>query len=256
MSIESAKQTVKGFMQNVGKSVLSTQFPYDFEMYMCMLELADSQGNTIDTFTFPIMPDSIQKIEPKRTSIVNTAGGITVLTSPTYTPKEISIRGNFGRTFKILIGESDGASLVGSAFSISAGKRALYQMQGKSTSSLNMPSFDAGIKTGFGCIKTLQSIIDKSNGVDENGLPLKLFFYNMALGESYLVTIPPSGVTFSQNVAKNMIWEYSLNMVVVAPLESVLGNKSLTSIAKSCASSAIQKGVNDFASSLTGNIVV
>lgn len=236
--------------------MLATQFPNDFEVYMCSLELTDSNDNTIDVFTFPIMPENIDKTEPKRTTIVNTAGGVTVLTSPVFMPQSISIKGNFGSTFKILLSGSDSVSLTGAAFSIAAGKRSLYQLQGKNTSSLNMPSFNAGIKTGYGCIKILQSIIDKSNGVDSLGLPMKLFFYNMALGESYLVTIPPRGVTFSQNVQKNMVWEYDLEMTVIAPLEAVLGaGKVKSSLTKLCASNAIQKGINEFASSISKGLL-
>lgn len=256
MSVQSAIQTVSGLISTVGRAAISTLYPNDFELYMCSLELADSQGNTIDMFTFPIMPENISKSEPKRTSIINTAGGITVLTSPVFCPKEINIRGNFGRQFKILISTTDSASLTGAAFSISAGKRALYQIQGKDTSAIKAPDFDVSIKTGYGCIKILQSIIDKSNGVDENGYPMRLYFYNMALGESYLVTIPPSGISFSQNLGKNMIWEYNLNMTVIAPLEAVLGSSKVTSsITSMCAAATIQKGVNDLASSLTNNMV-
>lgn len=255
-SIQEAQKAVMGLVSTVGRSIISTQYPNDFELYMCSLELADSQGNTIDNFVFPVMPEGITKSEPKRTTILNTAGGITVLTSPVFCPKEISIRGNFGRTFKILISTGEAGALTGAAFSISAGKRALYQIQGKSTSSLKTPNFDASLKTGYGCIKTLQAIIDKSNGVDENGFPMQLYFYNMALGESYLVTIPPSGISFAQNIQKNMIWEYNLNMTVIAPLEAVLGSSKVTSsITQMCTAAAIQKGVNDLASLLTSNMV-
>lgn len=254
--LDSVVKTAKSTLKNLGRSMMATQFPNDFEVYMCSLELTDSKDNTIDVFTFPISPESIDKSEPKRTTVVNTAGGITVLTSPVFTPQSISIKGNFGRTFKILLSGSDSVSLTGAAFSISAGKRYLYQLQGKSTSSLKMPSFDVGIKTGYGCIKILQSIVDKSNGVDSLGFPMKLYFYNMAFGESYLVTIPPRGITFSQNVSKNMIWEYNLEMTVIAPMEAVLGTKGAKgSLVSACASNVIQKGVNEFASSLSKGLL-
>lgn len=253
------KQRAVNLAQTVGRSALATLYPNDFEVYFCALELTDSQGQTIDTFTFPINPESISKTEPKKTTILYTAGGTTVLTSPVYVPKEINIKGNFGRTFKILINTNDGFSLNGSAFSISAGKYALHQIQGKDTSSLTAPAFDVNVKTGFGCIKILQAIIDKSNGVDELGLPLRLYFYNLALGESYLVTIPPSGISFSQNLQKNMIWDYSLNMTVIAPLEAVTtvgGNNIKSSLISICSTSAIQKSVNDLASVISSNMIV
>ena len=73
----------------------------------------------------------------------------------------------------------------------------------------------------------------------------------MALGESYLVVVPPTGLSFSQNLQKNMIWEYNLSMTAIAPLESVAGTKKAkTALTKICAAGAIQKGVNDLAATL------
>lgn len=233
--------------RDLGKNALAALFPNDFEVYLCSLELVDSQDNVIDFFTFPVSPESISKIEPKKTQIRQTAGGTTVLTSTVYVPEEINIKGNFGRNFKILLNIGrEGTSLSGAAFSLSGGKYALNQIIGKETSSMKVPAFDLGVKTGFGCIRMLKGIISKSNGVDKLGLPFKLYFYNLAFGESYLVTIPPAGITFSQNMAKNMIWEYNLNMTAIAPLESVIGeSKARRSSAKIlCTSSAIQKSMS------------
>lgn len=242
-----------GLIRSIGKSALSALYPNDFEVYICSLELVNSKGDTIDFFTFPISPESISKTEPKKTQIRQTAGGTTVLTSTVYVPEEINIRGNFGRNFKILL--SLGTSLSGAAFSLSAGKYALSQIMGKNTSALKTPPFDLGIKSGFGCIRMLKGIISKSNGVDENGLPFNLYFYNLAFGESYLVTIPPSGITFSQNMAKNMIWEYNLNMTAIAPLEAVIGTTAAkSSIRKLLAADAIQKGISAVADTVS-NII-
>lgn len=98
----------------------------------------------------------------------------------------------------------------------------------------------------------MQAIISKSNGVDKSGLPFKLFFYNMALGESYLVVVPPAGLNLSQNLQRNMIWEYNLSMTAIAPLESVKSGKTKTSLTKILAVGAIQKGVNDLAATIAG----
>lgn len=247
-----AIKTAAGIIETAGRAILASQFPNDFEVYLCTLELADSQGNTIDFFTFPINPNNITKTDPKRETIRNTAGGITVMSTPTFTPQEINIRGDFGRTFKILLSIGGGmSSVTGAGYSLSAGKYSLTSISGKNTFGLQTPAFDAGIKTGFGCIKMLQGIISKSNGVDKTGLPLRLYFYNLALGESYLVVIPPSGITFSQNLNKNMIWEYNLTMTAIAPLDAVAGSaKAKTALTKICAAGAIQKGVNDLAASI------
>lgn len=250
----SAANKALNLIQNLGRSVVATQYPDDFEYYMCSLELVNSRGNTIDFFTFPIMPDGINKIEPKRNTVRSTLGGLVVLSSPTAVTQTISLQGNFGRMFKILL-SGNTPSLQGIAFSLSAGKKKLYQIQGKNTSSLKGLPFDVGIKTGYGCVKILQSIIDKSNGVDETGKPLRLYFYNMAFGESYLVAVPPSGVSFTQNLQKNMIWEYNLNLSSIAPLEAVVGSTKIkTTLLKACAADAIQKSVNGLAKDISSSL--
>lgn len=59
--LDSVVKTAKSTLKNLGRSMMAAQFPNDFEVYMCSLELADSKGNTIDVFTFPISPESIDK---------------------------------------------------------------------------------------------------------------------------------------------------------------------------------------------------
>lgn len=249
-SVKAIQKKSLDLVNTVGKAALSTMFPNDFEVYLCSLELTTSKGKTIDFLSFPIMPESIQKIETKRTSVRNTAGGITVLSSPIYAPSEINIKGNFGRTFKILVSENESAE--GIAYSTKSGKYSLYQIGSKKVPSLMTPAFDAGIKSGYGASKILEAIVSKSNGVDIDGKPFRLYFYNMALGESYLVVIPPNGISFSQNVGKNMIWEYNINMTVIAPLEAVKDQAGPTSLIKKLGSAAIQKSVNDLATTVAG----
>lgn len=247
----SIQEKAIGMIQTVGKATLSAMFPDDFEFYMCALELTTAEGDTIDYFTFPITPSSITKTDNKRTSIQNTAGGIVALTSPTFVPQDISIRGTFGRIFKILINNT--SSGAGTAFSLSNGIKSLQQLTKKAVS-MKTPAFDASVKTGYGALKILQSIVAKSNGVDNNGKPFRLFFYNLALGESYLVVVPPNGITFSQGEQRNMIWDYNLNMIAVAPLDAVKNASSGTSLVKIMATAVIQKSVNDLANFVSKRI--
>lgn len=249
-SVSTIQKKAIEMVGTLGRAALATLYPNDFEIYLCSLELTDSQGRTIDFFTFPIMPDSIRKSELKRSTVRNTAGGITTLTSPIYSPSEINIRGNFGKNFKILLSENE--SVSGVAFSIRNGMYDLYQIGSKNSSNLKTPDFDISVKTGFGASRILKAIISKSNGVDNDGKPFRLYFYNMAFGENYLVTIPPSGAEFSMNIQKNMIWEYNINMTVIAPLEAVKNSPGSSSMVKKLASSTIQKSVNDLASYVAG----
>lgn len=72
---QSAIQKAGSLIETAGRAILASQFPNDFEVYLCTLELADSKNNTIDFFTFPITPNAISKTEAKRENIRNTAGG-------------------------------------------------------------------------------------------------------------------------------------------------------------------------------------
>lgn len=235
--------------QQLGMQTLASVYPYDFEWYMCALELTDSKDNTIDYLAFPIQPDSIQKTEPTRNNIKKSMAGVTVLSNDAYVPQDITIRGSFGRQFKLLLNfkQITGNSVQ---YSVANGVYSLYQMSGKA-SSINYSNFNAAVKNGYGIIKILQAIVSKSVGLDDEGKPFKLYFYNMALGESYLVAIPPSGVQFSQDVSKNMVWSYSITMKTLAPLDAVkteekgsLG-KELAVASISAGVSMLAQGVND-----------
>lgn len=234
--------------QQLGMQTLSSVYPYDFEWYMCALELTDSKDQTIDYLAFPIQPDSIQKSEPTRNNIKKSMAGVTVLSNDAYIPQDITIRGSFGRQFKLLLNVKE-IKGKNSQYSTVNGVYSLYQKAG--ASAINYPSFNVAAKNGYGIIKILQAIVNKSVGLDDEGKPFKLYFYNMALGESYLVAIPPSGAQFSQDVSKNMVWSYSITMKTLAPLDAVREEQSgslrkeLSATAVAAGVSMVAQGVND-----------
>ena len=234
--------------QQLGMQTLSSVYPYDFEWYMCALELTDSKDQTIDYLAFPIQPDSIQKSEPTRNNIKKSMAGVTVLSNDAYIPQDITIRGSFGRQFKLLLNVKE-IKGKNSQYSTVNGVYSLYQKAG--ASAINYPSFNIAAKNGYGIIKILQAIVNKSVGLDDEGKPFKLYFYNMALGESYLVAIPPSGAQFSQDVSKNMVWSYSVTMKTLAPLDAVREEqegslrKELSATAVAAGVSMVAQGVND-----------
>lgn len=237
-------QSMMDMTRSIGIEAVSRLYPNDFEVYMVALELTDSDDNMIDYLVFPILPDAVSKTEPTRTNIKKSLAGVTVLTNPSFTPQEINIKGSFGRQFKILRGKQSGA-----AWSVNNGKYDLLSIKSKLAMNLNFGEFDVGVKTGYGVIKILKAMADKSVGLGENGKPLRLYFYNMALGESYLVAIPPSGVQYSQDVSKNMIWNYNLTMMTLAPLEAVQSKSNLgASLSENLLPSLIQTGVSELAS--------
>jgi hypothetical protein len=208
---------------------------------MIALELVDGAGDTIDYFAFPILPSAITKSENKRINIKKAFKSTLILTSTAYTPQDINIRGNFGRAFKILAGPKEILSGIAFVSSVKNGIFGLFSGKG-----LTMPSlqFNQFVKTGYGATKLLQSIIQKSDGSDQNG-PYRLYLYNFALGESYLVVAPTKALTLEQNDANmNMIWNYNLNLTIIAPLELVKNITPLSSLRNLFEANVVQNAVN------------
>lgn len=241
-TIESALRYISG----MGLSMANAALPYDIEYYMVALELTDGGGNTIDYFSFPIMPSSITKTEPKRTNIKQAGSGITVISNTAFVPQIITLQGNFGKYFRFLLSTREPAP-VAASFSVSNGVYNLYESSADSLIG-SSGGLTFGLKNGFGSLNILRAIISKSNGVDNQGRPFRLYFYNMALSESFLVVVPPEGLRISQNLQNNGIWEYSLTLQAIAPLSLVSGaGENLSSCKRLLSPANIQKGVSDVA---------
>lgn len=243
---------VSGQVASVGRTALSAIFPRDFEYYLVALELTTYDGDTIDFFSFPIMPSQISKTETTKTSIYPTLGGITVINSDAFTPQDLTLTGDFGRSFKLMVGNygSQFVSFRGVKFSNTRG--IYYSDETNAMFAKKVPDFNFAIKSGYGCIKILQSMISRATGND-NGKPFRLYFYNLALGESYLVAPTKTPVTFSQNESKNIIWSYTLNLSIIAPLDRIDfgGSKSPRSLTNLLTQAAIQNAVNRASQTVT-----
>jgi len=238
--------------KSIGLQAVATAMPYEFEWYMVALELATADNKTIDYLTFPIMPNSLSKVEQNRTSIKKSLSGVTVLQNSALPLGEIVLQGNFGRGFKNLVGVSNDIFGGAQAYSMKAGKYDLYSLQEGSGNKIpKVKTFNTAVKTGYGVVKMLQAILSKSVGHDNQGRPFRLFFYNMAFGESYQVVVPSNGMRFYQDLSNNMIWNYDLRLTVVAPLDAVVKDSRKW---KQLAASAI-KGSVDIVSSEVKNVV-
>ena len=222
MSLQSTKDTIKTLTYTLGRGVLSSLYPDDFESYIFSLELVDSQDQTCDYFLFPINPSSISISENQLVNIKKTIGGLSSISADTYQSKVISIEGTFGRQLKLIIG------------------RELVNFLGFLNPS--QKSFSSSLKTGFGCCKILEKIIHNSNQLDSQGKPFFLYLYNLSFGESYLVKCV-SSPTFHQSVEKNMIWSYSLKFQTLADLDMLSNTVSKSNIT-TFAFSQIQKSMN------------
>lgn len=242
MSIENAVRNRDVLLTTVGRQVLNTMYPDEFEMYICALELLDKQGATLRYFIFPVNPTQMTESQPKLTNVKKAAAGVVSLSTTTFVPVDINIAGNFGRRFKILLG-ADYVDFIQSFQSFDG------QISASSLHSGTVGVFDERTKTGYGCVKILEDIVHEADVVDENG-PRRLIFYNLAFGTSYLV----KPMAFNLNMAQetNMLHGYTLSLKGIAPIESLRSPKDIDDEAKRLNTTAyIQKQTDRAVQSLT-----
>jgi hypothetical protein len=226
---------------DLGKGGVNSLFPRDFELYICSLELTkitEEKEKTTDFFVFPIMPNQISERLDTMINIKKSNAAITTLINTTFVPTTITINGNFGRDFKFIIGKSE---IFNNPLHYK-GKR-----------------LPIAIKTGFGCIKILEDFINKSKMLDKSNNPYCLYFYNPALGNSYLVE--PISFEQKQDLSSNMIWNYTLVMKSIAPISELkkIKGSHKGSMTKMMLYSSLQKGLisskNSLLSNLTSNSI-
>ena len=171
MTKEEANRRYREFIDTAGRETLGALFPTEFEVYMMGLELVDSDGDTVEYFLFPVMPKNISKSEPELTNLKKTAGGISILSTTTFVPETITIGGDFGRSFKVLLGNT---LLDFKALGVDLLKNTKNVTGGQVLRTLN--PFSKTIKTGYACTKILQGILKKSVTVDDKGQPYRMYF--------------------------------------------------------------------------------
>ena len=203
-----------------GKRTLNGMYPNEFEFYACALELVDgSSGDSLDYFYFPVMPNSYRETFQPIKSINKTLNGIHVVKSNSFSPREISLNGDFGKNFKFVVNNN---SLFGAAIGINL--KSLTHIFHKDN------IFSNTVKTGFGCLKYLENICVKAQEVNKDGVSNLLYFYNTSLGNHYLVEVKQFSP--SQTREKSGIWDYSLNLTAIATLDSVIGSDKVKSSLK------------------------
>lgn len=234
-------------LNQIGKAAANALFPNDIEYYFVALELVDSRGNAVDYFSFPIMPSSIRYMENEIANIKKSAGGITALSSTTFVPIDISLSGNFGRSFKFLVGNSQ---FNANAFRFSTESGNYSPLDAVAT--VKNAVFDPKIKTGYGCIKVLNAIYTKSRMLDDNNQPHRLYLYNPALGMNHLVKA--INLSLSQNgKEENMIWQYNISLKAIAPLSAIKPDLQ-KSLIKGLAFDFTQKRLTNVLSSIKKSI--
>jgi hypothetical protein len=247
MSLESAIAGRSALLSTIGKAALNAKYPKEFELYVIALELTDENFNTLRYFVFPVNPSSIEENKPKLTNVKKTLAGVTVLSTTTFIPTDITLSGNFGRKFKVLLGSTYEDFIA--SFKIFTQKNPNGIITSDSLQNGVVQIFDERVKTGYGCTKILEEIVTLADTVDEFGGIRKLIFHNPALGNSYLVK--PINLRLNQNEQTNMIWNYSLQLKSIAPLESLRTKEELESISIQLAKTAYaQKKVDQLLNGL------
>jgi hypothetical protein len=210
VSKRSIQNTASDLIKNLGRSTAHYLFPNDIDFYFVAFELVDADDRTVQYFAFPVNPQSIIFQDSEITKVQRTLGGITTLKTTTFDPKTYTLQGEFGRNWKVIVN--------GSPFSFGALN---FQNLGYDQFEFRIgsPELSVEVKSGYGCIKLMEKIIKSAKTLDTKNRPHKLFFYNTSLNHQYLVE--PQDFTFSQNIQKNMIWQYSVRLNAIARLEDL-----------------------------------
>lgn len=217
MAIENVALKHLGVLTQIGKVGLNITHPKEFELYLCALELTDENFNTLQYFVFPVMPTNMDETQTFVSTVKKTLGGITVLNTPTFIPRDITLAGTFGRKFRVLLGQ-DYTEFISSFKTVDD------KLTFQSAFDGIVQIFDDRVKTGFGCLKIMEEIINSVNKIDDLG-SRRLILHNPAIGNSYL--IKPQSLKLSQTQETNMIWSYSLSLKAIASLDQIMESEKL-----------------------------
>lgn len=201
----SVPEVFKEMVLTAGKKATNALFPNEFEYYSLGLELTNSRGETEEYFMFPVMPQQIQYTQGHQNNTLPTSKGVYSTTNPNFIPGQLSIKGDFGVKFKTLVGRT------------MVDARAIrFSTQSGSFPTLKTSNLSLMVKRGYGAIKILEAICEKSDKLDNDKKPYSLYVYNTALSQSFLCKV--KGFSLSQGMEKNRVWGYDLTLETLAPL--------------------------------------
>lgn len=222
-------------IKTLGEAALHSLYPKDFAYYAMSLELVQISGEeekTIDYFVFPVMPNQYSHSLHNLTNVQKTSSGVLSVKTSDFIPREIKINGDFGSKFKLMIGQSH-VHASAWRFSTAGGSYGGGNLQ------IKFKPFDIGIKNGYGALKILEGILNKSSELDDKGYPYILYFYNPSMGESFVVEC--INLTLNQEVNRARIHSYNLQLKALAP---IVPKKDFKSFWKTAGIQAITNGVN------------
>lgn len=207
-----------------GMEAVHSQYPNEIEYYACAFELLNSKGETVEFFSFPVMPSSMRYTHSSKSHISKTMGGVTITTNSTFLPFQIAINGNFGRRFRRIMKVEDISSVSKGTSDVSR-----YSEDGNINSTNTLRGvqitprdemFSTDYKTGYGSTKILESIMLKSQRSDIYYGSHKLIFYNLSFNQAHMVEIVSHDYGMTKDL--NRIWSYNLAMRAVAPASAIM----------------------------------
>lgn len=199
MSLQLVESNYRELYGRLGESGLQAAHPNDFEYYLIGFELRQDSRLT-DRFIFPILPENIEMPKRKATMVKETFGGVVTLTTSKFVPFNITMSGSFGRRFKLLL------NFVKEKGSDSFTNKVREKF---------VNDFNSSAKTGYGLMKELERIFNKSVSLSADNRPYELIFYNLAFNEIYYVEF--NEFTPQQNQTENRIWRYTVSLTATAP---------------------------------------
>ena len=216
-----------------GKSAVHTIMPDDYEFYLCSLELYNSKKIRVGFISFVVMPDQIAESHSPIQTEVKTHGGIVTVINTTCAPVDISLAGTFGRKWRLVSNFQDPTKKKNGFLNLNFGK---------------ILGMEVGVKSGYGLVKLLDKILQKSQELDDYGKPHFLTFNNYSFNTAYIVNV--SNYTYSQSYEQNMIWNYQLNLRAVGYKPSSINKKG--NLLGTVASNAISSGLTKIISGMIG----
>jgi hypothetical protein len=186
--------------------------------------LLNSKGETVEFFSFPVMPSSIRYTHQSKSHIGKTMGGVVITTNSTFLPFSISLNGNFGRRFRRVMkvedisSSSKGVSGVNNRYANEDGNKISTMKEQTITPKDEM--FSTDYKTGYGSTKILESIMLKSQSSDKYYGSHKLIFYNLSFNQAHMVELVVHDYGMTKDL--NRIWSYNITMKAVAPASAIL----------------------------------
>lgn len=173
-------------VREASQTALSAAFPDQYESYHLVLQLLWA-NNTIESFTFPVMPESLLMAQQYLMTVTPTLNG-NFVDDFGWAPSPINLQGTFGKKLRTIVGAG------------------LLNNPGQALRSTTAA-------TGYGMAKQLSELVEKSHTPDDGGLLPKTVLFNWAFSSHWEVAI--NGFNVAMSDRQNGLWFYNLQLTAL-----------------------------------------